>query len=470
MDMSQIQTLFEQLAGQKAPFTLDGGSCAHRLLDGEGMGWSQFNEVMLLLGFDRVSHPFFQYLVDRTAAYQLGAAIMTAEQLRVAVSDFRVMAMLRFGNIKHAFKEFSVIDEQELEAQLAMLAPIPDSVFAQRHAPARPLELIDGRETYYLGYIVASEIERRLRTNPDDPSAKADDEKRRSLIARANRNHEAYLASDHMDVYVATSMREKHEYFFVHAFTQKIFADPRLERLKLRWFDPTQAYCHDRIDKGLSEALMLKRAQCTLYFAQETDTLGKDSELASTLAQGKPVIAFVPRIDAPKEGNARRSKHLQWMLEEVVKLNPDKPREVLLREQFQLFAPKLAWEDVWTREWVADPKSKPVEEVETRLLEIVRNHYDRRATMLKDTHPLGVQVNLATGVANGVLVARTTAECAELIYRVVTKRLKFKITPRVIGDKEYLLLVEEVTGSVFRVVSGDALLTHAFWNFYLEGV
>jgi hypothetical protein len=50
---------------------------------------------------------------------------------------------------------------------------------------------------------------------------------------------------------------------------------------------PTQAYCSDRIDKGIAEALMLKRAQCTIYLAQESDTLGKDSELASTLAQGK---------------------------------------------------------------------------------------------------------------------------------------------------------------------------------------
>src|SRR5688500_16291467 len=89
-------------------------------------------------------------------------------------------------------------------------------------------------------------------------------------------------------------MRERHEYLQISELGRKIFEHPRLRDLKLRWFDPTQAYCADRVDKGLAEALMLKRAKCTLYFAQETDTLGKDSELASTLAQGKPVIAFVP--------------------------------------------------------------------------------------------------------------------------------------------------------------------------------
>src|ERR1022692_1131906 len=51
-----------------------------------------------------------------------------------------------------------------------------------------------------------------------------------------------------------------------------------------------------QINKGLVEALMLKRARCTVYMVQESDTMGKDSELASTLAQGKPVIAYVPQI------------------------------------------------------------------------------------------------------------------------------------------------------------------------------
>ncbi len=42
---------------------------------------------------------------------------------------------------------------------------------------------------------------------------------------------------------------------------------------------------------------MLKRARCTVYSVQDTDTLGKDSELASTFAQGKPVIAYIPDLD-----------------------------------------------------------------------------------------------------------------------------------------------------------------------------
>ena len=113
-------------------------------------------------------------------------------------------------------------------------------------------------------------------------------------------NTEVYLTWDYIDVYIATSMREQWEYFEVYEFINQVFSKPRIKNLNLRYFDPTQSYCSNNRDKGLLESLMLKRASCTIYLAQENDTMGKDSELAATLAQGKPVIAYVPRKDATK--------------------------------------------------------------------------------------------------------------------------------------------------------------------------
>ena len=71
------------------------------------------------------------------------------------------------------------------------------------------------------------------------------------------RNQRAYLTADHLDVYVATSMRQRHEYLEVAEFAKQVSANDQIRSLKLRWFDPTQAYCSDRIDKGVAEALML---------------------------------------------------------------------------------------------------------------------------------------------------------------------------------------------------------------------
>ena len=88
--------------------------------------------------------------------------------------------------------------------------------------------------------------------------------------------------------------------------------------------------------------------------------------------------------------------------------------------------------------------------------------YDRRARTLKVSHPLGIQVNLATGVANGVLVVRTIPHCAELLRRVVTNALEFDL--REAPTMWYL--EERISGCVYRVVSKDRKLTNCFWNFY----
>jgi hypothetical protein len=103
-----------------------------------------------------------------------------------------------------------------------------------------------------------------------------------------------YLSLPYVDVYVATSMREAPDFINQHRFTEAVFKDGAVKDLKIRFFDPTLSYEDDRVTKGLIECLMLQRASVTLYNAGTTDTMGKDSELAATLAQGKAVIVYVP--------------------------------------------------------------------------------------------------------------------------------------------------------------------------------
>src|SRR5262249_16248809 len=112
--------------------------------------------------------------------------------------------------------------------------------------------------------------------------------------AIATRNQDIYLTWDHMDVYFATSMRKAWEFADLYDFISGLMTRPPIHELKARYCEPTQSYTGNRVDKGLVESLMLKRAKCTVYSVQDTDTLGKDSELAAMLAQGKPVIAYVP--------------------------------------------------------------------------------------------------------------------------------------------------------------------------------
>lgn len=315
--------ILEDLTGQERPFAVDLEAAVTGLLTGSGLGHSQLNELLLAYGYDRVSPALFQYLVagigdrdegeeergngDDPGEKQVAAqatpplAFNSLEGLRTAVDRFRRLAVLRLGNVKFAFKYLSKLDDDALAAELDVVEPIPIDVYTKRHDPLVPIDPIPGGDTYYLGYLILRQIEKRLEENPDNDDAKAQLEKRKEIVKRGKKNHEAYLASDHMDVYVATSMREPHEYQVVSKTITEVFGTEALRKLKVRWFDPTQAYCEDRIDKGLVEALMLRRAMCTLYLVQETDTLGKDSELASTLAQGKPVIAYVPEVKAGQE-------------------------------------------------------------------------------------------------------------------------------------------------------------------------
>ncbi len=456
-----LLAILADLTGQDAPFGRDFDARAEQVLQGSGLGYSQFNELLLFLGYDRVSHSFFQFLVDGTADYRPGSALKSLAEMRKAVDQFRILAILRYGNVKYAFKYLSA-PSADLGAELAFNAPEDPAEFSQRHDPLVPIAPIPGEQTYLLGYLIKKQLDDRLARNPDDETAKKQLADRKVIVEKGQRNHRAYLASDHMDVYVATSMREPHEYQMVSRVIQGVFSSPNLKDLKLRWFDPTQAYCEDRIDKGLAEGLMLKRAMCTLYLAQETDTLGKDSELASTLAQGKPVIAYIPSVT-----EADSLGYVDHFLEMVARGSPGTHERELVLQQLRVFYPDAAWLDHEVMGWVANRAQVDTTAAKRKLSECIREHYEKRANTLKQVHPLGIQVHLETGVANGVLVARSTDQCADLIRRILTRTLEFRICEKTINGNRYLLLKEKTTDSVFRVVTGDRFLTNAFWNFYL---
>lgn len=210
------------------------------------LGYSQFNEIMLLVGLDRINRPFFDFLFDGKDT------IETVQHLDKGVQKLIEVALLLYGNVSLAFNTLSK-QEGELDIIISNRRPIDISHFKSRHDPILKIEKIPADKTYYLGYLIEREINNKLKENPDDVEAKKQNEIRATIVDQGKKNQEAYLACDHMDVYVATSMREKHEFLLVSRITDEIFNHPLLSELKLRFFDPTQAYCKNRIDKGLSE-------------------------------------------------------------------------------------------------------------------------------------------------------------------------------------------------------------------------
>ncbi|MXZ92648.1 MAG: hypothetical protein F4W95_14585 [Chloroflexi bacterium] len=104
-------------------------------------------------------------------------------------------------------------------------------------------------------------------------------------------NTQTYLSMvGDLDVYVATSMRSRDDFREMADFCEKVFEDPDLKDLNLRYFDPTLSAAEHHEDKGLLECLMVRRAKALVLYAGSRDSFGKDAEAAMALSLGKPVI------------------------------------------------------------------------------------------------------------------------------------------------------------------------------------
>ena len=95
-----------------------------------------------------------------------------------------------------------------------------------------------------------------------------------------------------LDVYIATSMRNRDDFRDMADFCETVFTNDQLQALKLRYFDPTLSAAEHHEDKGIIECLMVKCAKALILNAGSRDSYGKDAEAAMALSLGKPVIIF----------------------------------------------------------------------------------------------------------------------------------------------------------------------------------
>jgi hypothetical protein len=507
IDVNSPESLYklvvEDLCGEKyyAPFTesiaLQISSFIQRARV-EGLNYAQFNELLLLLDQDRVSPAFFEYFFKNK---------MSLEEMRKSVIRFRGFAILAYGNFRFAYKELSRCKSKRHLLSLLTLFSKPTAElkaeFSGRPSPALKIEIISGDKTWCNGYIAKKKYEKEAKLIKN-ALAKGGSEELveqaefyeqlgldiQEIEGRALRNTDTYLAWDYMDVYVATSMRNSWEFEDTGGFVSKLFHNEKIKPLQLRYFDPTQSQCANRIDKGLVEALMLKRARCTVYMVQETDTLGKDSELASTLAQGKPVIAYVPRVDVTSRAKQLLNFPLEFfklrfqMLQAEGMFDDEKIQGRLAAEEkdyekiinsflnaydsYRKAQPLSLWA---SKEQEFKKQNTSFEKV-TRLLAILEEaSFDKRATILRETHPLSLQVHLDSGVANGVLVVRTVEECAQILSQLLLNDLTFSFEvlqdKAKATDKGVTVLQEKTSKSPFRAVTHYEKLANSFWNFYL---
>lgn len=484
----KIEKLLTDLNGYPPPFSnfenLENLDIIQSVDEEIEINFNRFNELQLSFGYSPVSIEFYSYLYENHRFFSLlnedcvtyydkisdlfvdiftennydyfEKTFTSIGQLENAINFFRIHALLVFGNVKNGFTVFST-NNNELEKYLSLFSPVDDIQYTTRLKPLHSIEKIAGEDTCYLGYLIQKEIDQRIKNDPNDSFALKEKAREEQIKKIGEKNYRSYLATAIFDVYIATSMRTREEYYTVSKWVDKIFTYQPLAKLNPIWFDPTQSYCHNRIDKGLFEALMLRKAQCTVYFVQENDSLGKDSELASTLAQGKPVIAYVPYVDDTFVDN---------LINEIQSFT-DQPKETIVFEKLKEINPKLAWENESVINWIKTPNKINCVEAKKLLKEQLQKHYDSRYEILTKNHPLGMQVNLSNGVANGVLVVRSLEDCSRLLTKVLKNTLEYDLIDEDSDTCPYLHLREKISNCIYRVATKDIVLTNTFWSYYI---
>ncbi len=539
----------------------------HHFLDRQHHPMSQvqahrhFNSLLTFFGEQAVSKAFYDTFWDH-------GNFASLSEFEQALRRFQKEAMRMFGSFRKAFKTLSMLED--LSEHLKALQPIDPESYHNR-LPFTSIQPIERERLDDLGYISVErvrkqnrertelsqrlkelalwlethgegsllnfdgrklhriqtllrkfesplEIEENLfqRVDPEQVRREArhlaPENEDLARIAdtqeRGMQNLSAYLTESHMDVYIATSMRERADFISVNAFVETLFKDPLIAPLHLRYFNPTLSWVSDRVAKGLVEALMLKRAKLTVYMAQKSDTFGKDSEASVALGQGKPVIVYVPRLYDQRLGinseklmaQSEAKVHQQYQeLQLDIEENLDKQgwvEQILKARLGQLSGEELArlvdkhWADfdlygeiknLPTEQGAAvlqyldaltlNPRSShstrpepPLEIRELLIKQLVKVAllFEKRAHTFKEIHPLALQVILSSGVLNGILVVRSARACTRMMYQLLTNTLETELQ---VDDENYRL-IEKHTGSTLRVISRHRLLTNVFWTQY----
>lgn len=425
-------------------------------IEDDPLSLAQFNQLLLLTHEAGATSGFFQYYWFSTPehvydvkrvpgfdkAWTRGHSIQSMEHLYWGLYRFYTDALLFFGNIRAAYRMLRTMSDSELIQFFSDRRF--DTALLEGRGPGLSLETIARDDRYLISemacksyeadeqgvaglqqalveafasfrkgggrratvrqllegdFLAANYADRQQEFlfsseemgdteigSEDDLESRFGEIARRFTEARrkALRNTELYLSMvDQLDVYVATSMRSRDDFRQMAQLCETVFSDERLQRLHIRYFDPTLSAAKGHMDKGLIECLMVKCAKALVYCAGEKESYGKDAECAMALSQGKPVIFLCDEAQ---------------------------------RERFY-----------------------------------------------RDVHPLSRLIDFDTGVPVGAMVTSQPHQVAELLHRIFMNAMEYELEHPKPG---LVQLRENLTKSVVRFQTNDALLRETFLNYY----
>ncbi|GAP43951.1 hypothetical protein TBC1_112110 [Lentimicrobium saccharophilum] len=101
-----VKPLIEKLVGKKCNHIDEHVLNLTLFKNGDGLGYSQFNEVLLLLGYNRVADFFFQFLVTEELEGEDSIfSFPSIQALEEKINRFIYFGLLWYGNVRFAFKK-----------------------------------------------------------------------------------------------------------------------------------------------------------------------------------------------------------------------------------------------------------------------------------------------------------------------------------------------------------------------------
>ena len=89
----------------------------------------------------------------------------------------------------------------------------------------------------------------------------------------------------------------------------------------------------------------------------------------------------------------------------------------------------------------------------------------KKTNFYRDVHPLARLIDFRSGVAVGAIVTDKVGDVAELLSRIFTNRMEYRLDHHP-SRPGFLKLFEKLTDSVVRLQTNDELITETFWNNY----
>lgn len=87
--------------------------------------------------------------------------------------------------------------------------------------------------------------------------------------------------------------------------------------------------------------------------------------------------------------------------------------------------------------------------------------HEARKKFYRDVHPLSRLINMKNGVAGGTIICSTEDSVIEILNRLFSDDMEYKIEQKN-GQIGYYLLKEKLTDSVIRIQTNDKLISSSF--------